>query len=528
MTKTLPSGFKPASSWQRWVMLALVGAILPGSAFADQKIDPAALSHVIDAQITKSLATNTVKASPLADDAEFLRRIYLDLVGIVPTAAQTQAFLSSTEANKRAKLIEELLANERYGKFWAENWTNLTIPVDSNNRRLDTTSYESWLAAAFNSNKPIDKLVYELLTSTGEIDKNGAVSYFIANAGPDKMTDNVTQMFLGVKLQCAQCHNHPFVEWKQDQYWGMAAFFMKVRTNGNPQQAAKKGITLTVFEGPAGGGKRGNLPESAKIVPATFLQGETPKMDVKDPYRPVLAKWITSADNQFFAKAMVNRIWYQMFGRGIVNPVDDMHEGHPATHPELLAELTNQFKASGFDMKFLIRAIANSETYQRTSRAQSGNDDDTELYSHAYMRVLSAEQMYDSLEQILGKDRSARDLPRKAAAIRGGNNGRQAFVKFFRTVENADPLDYQAGIPQALRLMNSPQTNGAGVLNEAAQAGTPAEVIQKLYVTVLSRRATDAEVARMTQFVGQQANPRTGYSDVLWALVNSSEFALNH
>lgn len=508
---------------QRVMGCALAFAFAGTTVHADEK--HVAAARTIDTEINKALAADSIKASPLADDAEFVRRLYLDLTGVVPTAAQTKAFLDSTDSNKRAKLIDELLASPRFGKYWAENWANLTIPVDSNNRRLDTSGYESWLADHFNKNTPLDKLVYDLLTATGEMDKNGAVSYFIANTGPDKMTDNVTQTFLGVKLQCAQCHNHPFVEWKQDEYWGMAAFFMKVRTNGNPNQAAKKGITLAVMEGAAG--RRPPLPESAKMVPAKFLQGESPTMDAKDPYRPVLAKWITSEKNQYFAKAMVNRLWFQMFGRGLVNPVDDMHEGHPATHPELLAQLTDQFKASGFDMKVLLRGIANSQTYQRTSRAHDGNEIDTELYSHAFMRVLSAEQMYDSLEVVLGRERAAPDRKRPQQQVRNAGTPRQAFVKFFRTVENPDPLDYQAGIPQALRLMNSPQANGAAVVAEM-QTATPEEAVQKLYLTVLSRPATQAEVERMTQFAAQQATPRAAYGDMLWALVNSSEFALNH
>jgi hypothetical protein len=519
MAKTFQCGPRSAGA----VLIALVALV--GSA-AD--IHAAGLGQagpkLIDTEINKALAENNIKLSSQADDAEFLRRAYLDITGIVPTAEQVEAFLKRTEADKRARVIDELLASPRFGKYWAELWTNLTIPTDSNNRRLDTTSYESWLTENFNANKPLDKMVYELLTATGEMDKNGAVSYFVANASPDKMTDNVTQMFLGVKLQCAQCHNHPFVEWKQDEYWGMAAFFMKVRTNGNPNQAAKKGIVLAVSESTTGG-RRGGLPESAKIVPPQFLQAEKPEINPKEPYRPVLAKWIASAENPYFARAMVNRVWHQMFGRGLVNPVDDMHEGHPPTHPALLEQLTAEFKASGFDMKELIRAIANSEAYQRTSRTMHGNEADTELYSHAFMRVLSAEQLYDSLEQILGRERVADRGPR----VRVGNNvGRAAFVKFFRTVENADAADYQAGIPQALRLMNSPQTNGSAVLNKMMEEGTPEKIVQKLYLTILSRPASEPEVARMTEFVAQQANPRMGYSDVLWALVNSSEFALNH
>jgi hypothetical protein len=515
MTKALQRECRPAFWWKRSSILVLaVVVFLFTVAQADQQ-DHLALSRLIDAEIHKGLAAEKTKASPLADDAEFLRRIYLDLIGIAPTAERTQAFLNSTEPNKRAKVIDDLLAHPRFGKYWAEIWTLLTIPIDSNNRRLDTATYEKWLTEHFNNNTPLNRLVYDLVTATGEIDKNGAVAYFLANASPDKMTDNVTQMFLGVKLQCAQCHNHPFVEWKRNEYWGMAAFFMKVRINNNNNKGAKKAVAEV------NGGRRPNLPESAKIVPATFLRGGNPKLDPNEPYRPVLAKWITSPDNPLFAKAMVNRVWHQLFGRGLVNPVDDMHEGHPPTHPQLLAELSAQFKTRGFDMKDLIRSIVNSDTYQRTSRPQDGNAADTKLYSHASMRVLSAEQLYDSLEQILGKDRGAVGGRKAPAPL-----GRKGFVNFFRTVDNADPLEFQAGIPQALRLMNSGQTNVGAALNN--MQGSTTEVLQKLFLTVLSRRASERELRRMTEYVARQSDARTAYGDILWALVNSTEFALNH
>jgi hypothetical protein len=505
-------------------------ARLPAARPPAAKIDAVALAQVIDREVQKRLQSDNVKASPKSDDAEFLRRVYLDLIGVIPPADKVKEFLDSKDANKRQKVIDELLANPRFGKHYSEIWSGLMLPRESNNRRLNHEPLQQWLAEHFNGNKPFDKLVYDLLTATGPQNENGAVTYFIGNPSVDKITDSVSKLFLGVQLQCAQCHNHPFVDWKQDEYWGMAQFFMKVRLTANPQQAAKKGLSPGIFENNAKA-KKGMLPESAKTVPAKFLQGDRPPLDPKEPYRPVLAKWVTSSGNPYFARAMVNRFWHHFFGRGIVNPVDDMHEENGPSHPELLDALTDQFKANDYDLKYLLRAICNSATYQRTSRPVAGNETDKELYSRATVRVLSPEQLYDSLTAVVG---TARDVaPKKkgagAAPKKGPAGTREQFLAFFRIEEGANPLEYQAGIPQALRLMNSAITNSPAAVNQAMEAGkSPAEVIERLYLVALSRRPTAAELQRMTQFVQQAPDPRTGYGDILWVLLNSSEFALNH
>src|SRR5262249_52606249 len=381
------------------------------------KVDAAQLAQIIDDQIQKKLDAEGMKPSPKSDDAEFLRRVYLDIVGVIPTPEKVKEFLNSKDPDKRRKVIDELLADPRFGTALAESWSSLMIPRESINVRLNTAPLQKWLADKFNANTPLDKLIYELITATGTQDENGAVTYFVGNATVDKMTGNVSRMFLGVQLQCAQCHNHPFTDWKQTEYWAMAAFFMKTRPSVNPQMAAKKGVSPAISEtnAPPKGKKGGGLPEGAKIVPAKFLQGEQPELNKNEPYRPVLAKWITSAKNPFFARAMVNRVWHQLMGRGIVNPVDDMHEDNPASHPELLAALEEQFKANNFDLKYLYRAICNSETYQRTSRPNNSNKDDTELFSRAAVRVLTPEQLYDSLTAVVGR----KNLDRAFAAGKG-------------------------------------------------------------------------------------------------------------
>lgn len=502
---------------------------IPG---AGKKLDALALARIIDQETGRRLASEKIKASPLADDAEFLRRAYLDLVGVIPTPEKVQDFLKSSDPKKREKIIDELLADPRFGSAMAEAWSGLMIPRESNNRRLNHTPLQQWLAKQFNDNKPLNKLVYDLVTSTGTQDENGAVTYFVGNPTVDKMTDNVTRMFLGVQLQCAQCHNHPFTDWKQTEYWAMAAFFMKTKLTATPQQAAKKGTPVGITEtgGKGGGKKGGGLPESAKFVPAKFLQGDQPKLDPKEPYRPVLARWLTSDSNPFFARAMVNRFWYQVFGRGIVNPVDNMHEDNDPTHPELLAALTEQFKSNGFDVKYLLRAICNSEAYQRTSRPFGDNQSDAELYSHRVMRVLTAEQLYDSLVQVVGAAKRA-PLEKNRVGQKGGPVGpRDNFLNFFRIDEGADPLDYQAGIPQALRLMNSAFVNNTSdtVSRAMKESQTPAQVIERLYLAALSRLPNAEETQRMLQYVQRGSEPRAAYGDVLWALLNSSEFALNH
>jgi len=496
-----------------------------------QKLDAVALTKVIDQEISRRLKEEGVPVSPKADDAEFYRRLSLDLVGTIPSHEKILAFLDSKDPNKRAKAIDELLADERFGKFYGEIWAGMMMPRESNNRRLSNVPLQTWLANEFNKNVPLNTLVADLLTSKGNQDENGAVTYFIGNPTVDKITDSVSRMFLGVQLQCAQCHNHPFTDWKQKEYWGMAQFFMKVRLTANPNQAAKKGIAPGILESDKTPNKKNMLPESAMKVSAKFLGGAEPKMTSSEPYRPVLAKWLASPDNPYFARAMVNRFWHHVFGRGLVNPVDDMHENNTPSHPELLSALTEQFKTSGFDLRYLLTAICNSEAYQRTSVPSSSNSEDHTLYSHRTVRAMLPEQLYDSVVTVLGADKASK---RDAGPYKKGGGGsvRDQFVNFFRVVEEPDVTEYQSGIPQALRMMNSNFTNNvtAAVNRSIKLAGSndPAKVIEQIYLTGLSRRPTADETRRMTEFFQKHATPANAYNDMLWAILNTSEFVLNH
>src|SRR5262249_11753403 len=276
-------------------------------------------------------------------------------------------------------------------------------------------------------------------------------------------------------------------------------------------------------------GKGAALPESAKFVPAKFFQAEEPKMKASEPYRPVFAAWLTGADNPFFARAMVNRIWGQFFAHGIVNPVDDIQEANPASHPELLKELSARFAADGFDVKDLIRAVCNSQAYQRTSRPpDDGAEVDPRLFARMAIKMMTPEQMFDSLEQVLGRQK--RDVADRGKALQrfGPQGARGQFVAFFQVDENADPTEYQAGIPQALRLMNSAMMNNDNVVRQLLKAGeTPAQVVERLYLTTLSRRPTAEEGQKLVDYVAKH-DATKAYGDIFWALLNSSEFTLNH
>jgi hypothetical protein len=492
------------------------------------KGDALALARLIDDEINKKLAGEKVPASPKSDDAEFLRRVYLDLTGMIPPADRAAAFTDSTDPKKRVKLIDELLASEGFGRHMADIWDNLLFARTSDNRAIQRGPLTKWLEEKFNGDTPWDMIVTDVVTANGTQEDNGAATYFLSKLTADKMVDSTTRLFMGIKMECAQCHNHPFTGWKQNEYWGMAAFFMKVRVQGNPKNG--KGATPEVNE--SGRGRQRNLPESAKTVPAKFFKGEEPKVSASEPLRPVLAKWLTSPDNKYFSRAFANRVWGQLFGAGIVNPIDDMHEERVASHPELLAELSKRFATSGFDVKFLFRAICNSEAYQRTSRPIAGNEKDTVLFSHMNIKAFTPEQLYDSLSAVLGEP-GGRGNPARGGGAGGKGaprSPREQFVAFFNPGENTKATDYEEGIPQALRLMNHPYTarGTAAKARDLTKGLSKEKAIEKLYLSTLSRRPSSEEMTKMNAYIAKSDSPDTAYADILWALLNSSEFTLNH
>jgi hypothetical protein len=499
----------------------------------DAKLSAEQLARRIDRAVEEKIRAEKVELSPLTRDAEFLRRVYLDLTGKIPTPAKAASFLDSKESAKRGKLIDELLASKEFGAHMADLWQALLLPRNTETRRMLSLfpHLVSWMSEQFNSNTGWNKIARDILTSSGKVNKSGPTIYWLANGTADKATDNVTRMFMGIQLQCAQCHNHPFTEYKRDEYWRMAAFFLKVQPDGNPRQALRNGGDITVSEVNGRPNRRRRLPESAKILSAKFLGGDAPKLRASDPARPVFADWLTSPKNPFFARAMVNRTWGQLFGRGIIQPVDDMHDAQANSHPELLAELSRQFAANGFDVKYLVRAICNSDAYQRSSRPAGNNDEaGPELFARMAIKPLTPGQLYDSISQVMGGMAPLRGGARAGAgAGRFGGTPREAFITSFGIEDGADPTEFQAGIPQVLRLMNAPQLNRATAIAALLREGKgQADIVEGLYLKALSRRPTSEDLDLVNRYMQKnRGDSRQAYAGVLWALVNSSEFALN-
>lgn len=478
-------------------------------------------TRLIDEKILARIGSAKVPLSPVAADAEFLRRVYLDLHGVVPTSARVLSFLEDKSPDKQAKVIDELLADSRFAVHLADIWDDFLIP-NSDDRRIEKQRLTEWLEEAFRT-KTWDRIASELLTAAGQRDTDVAVIYLLKGREtltPAEMTDLVSQYFLGVRLNCTQCHDHPFTNTKQTDYWGMAAFFTQFQYTDRRLQ--KSGIIRDDARIDVS-----KLEHADKLRTRKFLGGEAPTADETVPHRQAFAQWMTSPENPYFARAMVNRTWAQMFGRGLVEPVDDMHGDNPATHPELLAKLTKQFVASGYDLRQLCRAICNSAAYQRTSIPSPGNEQDSTLLSHAAVKVLTPEQLYDSLSIVVPV---AGERKRPA----GHQDPRDEFVRFFRSDGDPNPTAYERGIPQTLRMMNSPQLlsprSESALMGRIIERGTSAaEAVERLYLHVLARRPTDDERSLHDDFLSRHPGPREqACAEIFWALLNSSEFSLNH
>jgi uncharacterized protein DUF1549/uncharacterized protein DUF1553 len=517
--------------------------------------NPINLSAEIDRIINDRLAEATIPTSPLADDSEFLRRAFLDIIGRIPSAERTTAFLKDTDPNKRRKLIDELLADHEYGEHFGLIWYHQIVKPDDDNKGLISPVFADWLAASFNKNYGWNKIVSDMLTAEGARDKNPATVFWFANVGadkdknpePSKITGAVSRLFMGVRLECCECHNHPFATLKQTDFWGTAAFFGHVHSSNASKKDVKAGATPSIREGGAVGKMKGNKDEKSapfdsivipdtkgQTVKARFLLGTEPNLNGRPQLRPTFAAWATSANNPYFAKAMVNRMWAHFFGRGLVTPLDDMRPENKCTHPELLDALAKEFAGSNFDLKHLIRCIANSQAYQRTSVPRSDNKSDEELYSHGTVRMMTADMLYDSLQVALSHAPADNSTDKAKGAKKGGGGGPRAqFRKFFHTEADDDAsavADYAHGIPQVLRMMNSTQMNNtAAVIAKLMKTdSTPERVVESIYLRILSRMPTPTESQKMVGYVAGSSDPAKGYNDVMWALLNSSEFLFNH
>lgn len=505
--------------------------------------DAAELAGLIDRHVDARLADERVPAAGPGDDAEFLRRAYLDLHGLIPTREQADRFLADPDPAKRARLVDALLADPRYGEHLADVWQGYLISPLADDPRMLADRLRPWLAARFNTHT-WDRIASDLLTAAGKMEDQPAVTYLIEGRHPRSvpdLTDLASRYFMGVRLNCAQCHDHPFAPWKQQDFWGMAAFFAPVQTPGRAKQVYQLGVVddarVTLATLKDAGMIDGFMPR-----PPTFLGGgdggAVPTADAGTTTgRAALARWMTSPDNPFFARAMANRTWWRLFGRGIVRPVDDMHEGNPPSHPELLDLLALRFAESGFDLKFLTRAIMLTRAYQRTSRTGDGSTATTpeavaatekqaELFGRMSVKVLSAGQLYDSLATIFGP-------PEKTAGLNvPRQHVRAEFTQFFGDAGgDPDPTAYRRGIPHLLRQMNSGQFAGRSLdalIDRLSASGRASDdAATDLFLTILSRRPTADELQRFRAYAAAAGSERDARRELAWALVMTSEFSLN-
>ena len=504
----------------------------------------------IDGDIQAKLTEATVPASPQCSDAEFIRRATLDINGTLPTVERVKAFLADKNQHKREALVDELLSDSDYGDYFGAIWFDLLVNLNDDNRNLISHTFEPWLSEQFNANTSWDKIVTAILTAEGKRDENPATVFWFANSDMNakpahvKTADavgKITQRFLGTQFQCAECHDHPFTPLKQADFWGTAAFFgslslkdaqkKMVKADGNPglsekSEKGKKGVI--------------EIPDSKNDTAKTQFPDGTPfdASTASGSLRTVFAKWCTSPENEQFSRAMANRMWAHFCGRGFVMPVDDFRKNNKPTHPEALDALTQDFTASGFDLKHLVRRICATQAYQRSSETQPQNAADTGLFSHAPLKMMTASVLESSLEQSLGNEFAAANGRGKGARPNAPAKKKNAgakkaalgspFEQAFATSEEPDDPEYSHGVPQVLQLMNGGHLAGSALLKSVGQASTTKEAIEHLYLSTLSRPPSEKEASRMQTFVEGATTKSAGYQGVLWALLNSSEYVLNH
>ncbi|MCE9529995.1 MAG: PSD1 and planctomycete cytochrome C domain-containing protein [Planctomycetes bacterium] len=519
---------------------------VPGQARAASE-----LAKFIDAEIYQPLKRANIPVSPQAADGEFLRRVYLDVIGRIPTRAEAAAFLDATHPDKRQKLIDSLLARPEYGQYWARLWRDrVAVPIGASEdlKGQHTTNFHKWLSDEFNNNRPWNELVREMIVVEGD---NPAVA-FVRQCMDDgqpragKLASSVSRRFLGIRLECAECHDHPFTSWKQDDFWALAAFFIRTakieksktetrtgiydsekgppKTRFGLQPLVRKQAGAVVIPEDAG-------PRAGKVVSAKFPTGEIVKLADKSPARPTLADWVTSPKNPMFARATVNRLWWHLFGRGLVNPVDALDTENPPSHPELFDALAGELVASKFDMKHMLRAMLLSEAYQRSYIAVSGNEKDETLYSHATGKVVAPEVLFESLVVASGNTIDSKSCSGQIGSgkSKGPLSSRLEFLKLFGTTPiDAEPGEYTQGIPQILALINDPDLHKPNKLVERAvqDGGKPEDIIERIFIGVLSRRPHADEVKLTSEFLGRRKTPLEGYQAIWWALLNSPEFAM--
>lgn len=501
--------------------LVLLPFLVPAAPALAGKPDPGDLAARVDLHLATAWEMANVRPAAPAGDAAFARRAYLDLVGRVPTAAEARDFLDDRSPDKRSKLAARLIDSPAHARHAATFWRREWLPqADTPQFAPLADDVEPWLAARLRENRGYDRLAHDLLTANPGKARAGPAPLAFLAAGeykPELLAANTARAFLGVNLDCAQCHNHPFARWTRDQFWQTAAFFARPRAAGGD---ASPRLEVTV-------------PSSGKAVAPRLLTGGPPTWPKElgpDTGRFLLARWVTARDNPYFAKNAVNRAWANLFGTGLVEPLDDLSGDNPPSHPALLDDLAKAFADSGFDLRYLTTALARTKAYQFASAVPRGGSDDPRLFARSAVRGLTGEQLYDSLRVAAGLAAERPDLDPMEAFRQ-----RKEFAEKFRLER---PAAAGRSILQSLSLMNGQFTRGLTVADAPtlrAVAGSPfldtRGRVEALYMAALGRKPAAEEAAPVVEYVekgGADADAKAALADVFWALLNSSEFSTNH
>lgn len=522
-----------------FLLWSLVLLVQVPAARADDIDDLAAR---VDRLIEKRLLAERVTAAPVAGDAEFLRRVYLDLGGRIPPASRVRQFLAEAAPNKRRRVVDELLGGSLYVMHFSNVWRKALLPETQSDpqTRVLVPGFEAWLRQKLSEDTSYSAMVREIVTVSltpagvaGELSRPDSrpsplAFYQAKQIKPENLAASMARTFLGIRIECAQCHDHPFDKWKQDEFWSFAAFFAGMERQG------QGGFLAAIRE--VSEQRELEIPGTGRSVGPVHLDGAKPRPARAGGTRRLLADWMISDRNPYFARAAVNRLWAHQFGIGLVDPPDDFTADNPPSHARVLELLAAEFVVHGFDVRFILRAIAATNAYQRTSRLTHPSQSNLRLFSRMAVKGLSPEQIYDSLAQAVGHVPPASD--RQPVVPGQPETPRNRVLELFRD-ESSRPTQQRTTILQALALMNSDFTADATSLDRsrtlAAVVGIPAlttgDRIEALYLVALSRRPRVEELKRLAGYVdggGVTGDPRQALGDIFWALLNSSEFLLNH
>ncbi len=485
----------------------------------------------VDRLVWDKLKLLNMLPSPAASDATFHRRAFLRAIGRLPSPAETRAFLSDTSPTKRQILIDRLLERPEYADFWANKWADLLRPNPYRVGMKAVRTLDAWLRDAFRQNLPYDQFVRELLTAQGSTWKNGATVIFRDRPETIEIGSSVSQLFLGVRLECAKCHHHPFEVWSQDDFYGFASFFSRVGHHGglSPPISGGEELIFTARSGELAHGRTG-----VPVAPKT-LTGQSLSLGPEDEPREVLVHWMTDPENPFFAKVMANRVWSELMGTGLVDPVDDIRATNPASNERLLSYLADDFRQHGYDIKHLIRTIMKSHVFGLSSVPTDRNLLDLKNYSRYYRQRLRAEVLLDAVNDVLAVEEEFAAMPPGSRATQlWTHRASSTFLDTFgRPDPNQDPpceRTSDSTTPQILHLMNSPDLNQK-LASETGRAATLAkseltneQIVDEIYLLTLNRFPTTDERTKALAILPAREQRRQAVEDLFWALLNTPEF----